>query len=771
MQDLKDNSLIICPNSEKIFLLEELNKQDQFYNLKFMTKEEFKNNYYFSYDEEALYYLMHKYHYHLDVCRHYLSYLYLIDTKKSYQNPKLQFLQSLKKELISNNLLTFNQHFQNYLSNKKIIVRGYYNLEKYEEELFNYQFSLPKCSLKTPVTICQTIEEEVNYVCLEIIKLLNKNIPLTKIYLTNISDDYLYTLKKIFSYYHLPLNIDLKESIYATKVVSNYLKDETLELENKNFKALNKKLVNVLNSLAHLPSKTPEYNAILIDKLKSTYLSPIKLTNAINIKELDYPFQDDDYVFVLGFNQDFLPKTINDIDYLNDNDKKEVSLYPSTYINKRNKEVTIYLLSKIKNLFLSSKLSSSFRKYYPSSLIKELNLKTHNPPLDNYQYSNIYNKIRLGEKLDLYYLYGEKDQDLIKLNNTYDIKYKTYSNAFTGLNKNTYLENLAYPLRLSYTSLNTYNECQFKYYLKNVLKLEEYSDTFQSFIGSMYHKILSLYRKTNFNLEEEYQKYLEKRDLSLKEKILLVRIKKDLLTLISILQKQDLLTGYNSNYYEKEIKIKIRKDIDVELVGYIDKIMFYQKVDDTYFAIVDYKSGTIDTKIEPMKYGLHMQLPIYLYLLNYGNVFSNPIFTGIYYQNILFNYPTWSLKYEKEEQEKYFLQGYSTDKPSLLERFDSTYKESSLIKNLSYDEDKGFNRFTKLINDDTLYNLVKFTKKHIAEKTNAIINAEFAINPKIYDKKNISCQYCTFKDICYVTDTNLTYLDKVDDLSFLGGEN
>ena len=72
--------------------------------------------------------------------------------------------------------------------------------------------------------------------------------------------------------------------------------------------------------------------------------------------------------------------------------------------------------------------------------------------------------------------------------------------------------------------------------------------------------------------------------------------------------------------------------------------MYLEKFGNTYYSIIDYKTGSIDTKIEPMKYGLHMQLPVYMYLIKYGRLFENGIFTGIYYQNILFNYPN-SAKY------------------------------------------------------------------------------------------------------------------------------
>ena len=125
----------------------------------------------------------------------------------------------------------------------------------------------------------------------------------------------------------------------------------------------------------------------------------------------------------------------------------------------------------------------------------------------------------------------------------YKIPYNTYKNTFTGINNDTYLTNLPYPLKLSYTSLNAYNECAFKYYIKYVLKLEKYEDNFPAFIGSMYHRILQIYSRTNFDFEEEYQKYLETRELTLKENLLLIRIKKALLKLIETLKNKQLLTG------------------------------------------------------------------------------------------------------------------------------------------------------------------------------------------------------------------------------------
>lgn len=773
MLDNEKELLIICPTEEKNKILNKLQEQTKLYNIKFMSIEEFKSNYFFSYDEKSIYYLMKKYSYNIDVCKVYLNSLYVIDVDKIYKSEKLNFLKKIKQELINKDLLYFNNSFKKYINRKTIIVKNYYKLEKYLDNILDKKTPLEKKYELKSIKEYQTMEEEINGVCLEIIKLLKKNVPLNKIYLTNIQDDYNYSIKKIFSYYNIPINIDMNYSLYSTKIVKDYLKENKIDLENPKDYTITKQLIEIINSLSFLDNKDPIYKKILIDKLKNKKLSSKKLKNAINIKNLyNESFEDDEYVFVLGFNQDILPKMVKDEEFISDSIKGEIDLYKTEYLNSRNKEVTTKILSNIKNLYLSYKLETPFKSFYKSSLITDLNLEILKDNEDSLEFSNIYNKIRLGEKLDLHKLYNTKSDDLKILLTHYNIPYNCYSNDFNKINNNDYLNYINNSLKLSYTSLNSYGECRFKYYIKYVLKLDPFTDTFSSYIGQMYHRILSLYKKTNFNFEEEYKKYLEKRDLSLKEKILLIRLKKELLELISELKKQELLTGYNDNLYEKKLNINLDKKIDVIFTGTIDKIMYYKKIEDTYFSIVDYKSGSIDTNIEMIKYGLHMQLPAYLYLIHYSNIFSNPIFTGIYYQNILFSYPNFELgDIDKIKQDRIKLQGYSIEDPSIMERFDSTIEKSELIKSMSYSDEKGFSRYSKVINDDTLYDLVKYTKNYISKETDDIIDGDFSIDPKYYDGENISCKFCEYKDLCYMKEKNLKYLDKVSDLDFLGGDN
>ena len=763
--------IIICPNIYKLKLLEKLNNNKELHSIKFMTKKEFINNYYFSYNDNAIYYLMNKYNFNLDVTKVYLNNLYIIDTNKDYNNKKLLFLRDIKKELIDNNLLIFNNLFKNYIKDKTIEVYNYYDLDKYEELALNYKLDIQKVKINNKVLEFNTIEEEINYVCIKIIELLKNGVDINKIFLTNVSNDYLYIIKNLFNYYNIPININYKDSIYGNKIVQDFLKTKELDLEDSNKNNINKKIINILEELSNIDENNPIYNKLLIDKLKNTYTDPIIKTNSVNIRDIyNYEFNSDDHVFLIGFNQDILPVMRKDIDFISDSIKDEVDMYKTNYLNSREKDIVAYLLSKIKNLYLSYKLNTPFKSFYRSPLINDLSIDVEHISNDNWSLSNTYNKIRLGEMLDYYYLYGEKDKYLKELNTHYDIKYKEYNNDYSGINNDIYLKNLPYPLKLSYTSINSYNECNFKYYINYVLKLNKYEDSFAAYIGSLYHKILSLCLNPGFDFNKEYLKYIEEKELSLKEKILLVRIRKDLEDFINILKKQQTLTGYDNFYFEKKFSVSINNDVSIEFVGYIDKIMYYKNMEDTYYSIIDYKTGNIDTNIEPMKYGLHMQLPAYLYLVNYSKEISNPIFTGIYYQNILYDYPTWSKNLEKERNDKYLLKGYSTDKTDILERFDSTYHDSELIKSMKYNPDKGFSSHTKLINDDTMFELIKYTKNKIDENVNDIISGKFDINPKVYGNENISCKYCQFKDLCFMRPDNIKYLEKVDNLDFLGGE-
>ena len=75
-----------------------------------------------------------------------------------------------------------------------------------------------------------------------------------------------------------------------------------------------------------------------------------------------------------------------------------------------------------------------------------------------------------------------------------------------------------------------------------------------------------------------------------------------------------------------------------------------------------------------------------------------------------------------------------------------------------------FNKVKKLSKEQSdLKEIVnKYDELCSCEKN--IEEANFKINPKVVDnKENVSCKFCPYKDICYHTSKDITYVNSVKD--------
>ena len=53
--------------------------------------------------------------------------------------------------------------------------------------------------------------------------------------------------------------------------------------------------------------------------------------------------------------------------------------------------------------------------------------------------------------------------------------------------------------------------------------------------------------------------------------------------------------------------------------------------------------------------------------------------------------------------------------------------------------------------------------KALKKSLEIIDNNDFKIAPKIINNKNISCEFCPFKEVCFVTASDYVYLEKKGD--------
>ena len=196
--------------------------------------------------------------------------------------------------------------------------------------------------------------------------------------------------------------------------------------------------------------------------------------------------------------------------------------------------------------------------------------------------------------------------------------------------------------------------------------------------------------------------------------------------------------------YEKEIIVNVNENLNITFKGFIDKIMYESFNGETIVAIIDYKTGNPNLNINNIPYGLDMQLPVYIYLLKNSNDLNNVKIGGFYLQKILNN------TIDRQERiNSLKLQGYSNSSENILEKVDSSYMDSKVIKSMKV-SNNGFYAYSKVISDENIDKLSNLVKDKINEASLNIIDGKFDINPKEMNGKNIGCNYCKYKDICYM---------------------
>lgn len=768
---IKEKTLIITNNDNKKQILDLMNNSNKLFNVKFMTLDEYKKNYLFDYNEKTIYYLVKK-NMKVSNAITLINNLYYVENKK-YKASKLNYLVSIKKELDENNLLIYNPYFKKYLSSFKIIVYGYGLLDKFSLSLFNNALfineEISDNDKKINVYEFNNIKEEVEFVFNKISDLLIQGIDINKIKLLNVSSEYIPYLKRFSSFYQIPIDLPTN-SIYGTNIINEFLsliknnltKEEILnKLELYKEKDIYSLIVNLFNKYASFDNLMDCYELILYD-LKNMNLLKKKYHNIIKLISLNDYVDDDDYVFLLGFNNGNIPTLYKDEDYITDNIKDEVIMSNTLELNKNSNFNTINFLKKINNLIITYKLKTPFNTYFPSNLIDELNCTLIKEDENSYCYSSSYNKIKYASLLDEYVKYGEYNHDLGLLYYNYGtLNYSTYDNSYKNIDKNDLLEFIKNELTLSYSSLDNYYKCAFRYYLSNILKIDIYEESFDAIIGNIFHYVLSKAFNEHFDFDREYNYAIKEYMFNNKELFFIEKLKKDLLFIIETIKEYRFNTGLNCELYEQKINIPIYDQPKVSFKGFIDKIMYKEKDGNTYLAIIDYKTGNPKIKLDYLKFGLSMQLPSYLYLTSHANLFRNIKYSGFYLQHILDNEIKIDSKksYLEQKKDNLKLQGYSTDDLTRLAMLDDSFEDSMMIKGVKTKVDGSLASTAKVLSDEEISEIIKVCEEKIKEAVNSILDTDFSINPKVIKDDYVGCSFCQFKDICYHNEKDNVYLE------------
>lgn len=754
-------NIYITNEANKMRLLDVLSKEKRFNNNKFYSFRKLKKKLIFDYNNKTIEYVMNKYNVNINIAKIYLENLYFL---KDLEDNKVKFLNALKKDLDENNLLIYNKEFRKYLENKDITVYNKSKLNKEEKRILeglniriennlnnNYEPSIYEA---------ENIEEEVEYVVRSIKELLCKNIDINNIKIIA-SKEYNKYLDYFCDLLGLPINIASDNTFYGTKIASKFLElydnyeideiiDKLSDEENIN------DLITIVNKSVLVDSKFARKEFIIND-LKASKVKGVLYKNAIEIGSLDDYYSSDDYVYLIGCNKGIFPKVYNDDNFLSDKILDELGLDTSVEKNKLEKKKTFEFIRNIPNLVITYNLFDGEKVKYPSNIIEELNIDVKKIEIDRrISYSKSLSNLSYAKDLDNLYKYNDEGKYLKMYQKNLNIPYKEYNNTYFKVDKALLKDSLESGITLSYTSLEMYNECSFKYFLNSIMKLNIFENTFKIVVGKIVHHILEIGLDKKIDIDLEISNFIKDLDFSFgpKELFYLHKITKEIEFLLDYLEEQKKHSKLNEYLFEEEISIDKSYDgIDITFKGVIDKVMMTKYNDKEVIAVIDYKTGDKNIKLDTLEYGINIQLPIYLYLLKKSSRFKNSVIAGFYIEKVLNN----CLNIDKNKsletlkKENLRLQGYTNSNKTIISLLDDNYLDSKMIKGLRFKNDGSFYSTSKVLSNEEMDKLIIVVDEIIDKVIKSIVNGDYEINPKVIKGKNIACEYCKFKDICYVT--------------------
>ena len=767
-------NLIITNEFNKMDILKKLTDEKKFNNYKFYSFNELKKKLFFDYDNKTIEYVMKKYNVNLSIARIYIENLYFL---KEVRNKKIEFLNNLKKELDDNNLLIYNNQFKNYLLGKKIIVYQNEELSKEEKYIlkdFNYKVKKNQDSIYSPeIFEAIDINEELEFVISSIKNLIHEGIDINNIKLIANSEynKYLEYYSQIFG---LPLNTSDGNSFFSTGVSNLFLRmyDEydipvIIEKLKEKYENINE-LISVINKSVLVSDKKIR-KEFIIDDLKKCIVSNVSYKNAIDIHSLHENYTDDDYVFLLGFNIGNYPKIYMDDDFLSDKEKKMLDLDTSIEKNKLERVNVISAIKRIPHLIITYPLHDGSKVRYPSVLIDDLQVTSQKIKLNrSISYSKKYSNLLYAIDLDNFYKYNDESKYLKMYQKNLNIPYREYNNKYNMIDTDLLKERLNDNFTLSYTSLESFNECGFKYYLSRIMNLDIYEETFKIIIGKIVHHILEKGLENDIDIDLEISEFMKTLDFSFgpRELFYVHKLSAELDYLLKYLHKQEKNSKLTNYLFETELAVEKKyNDINVVFKGFIDKVMSTEYKDKEVIAVVDYKTGDKNIKLDTLEYGLNIQLPIYLYLLKNSERFKDSVIAGFYIEKVLNNVfnITKNKSLEELKNENLRLQGYTNSDENIISLIDSNYLNSKMIKGLKFKKDGSFYSTSKVLSNKEMDDMIVKVQNIIDDTIKNVITGNFFINPKVLKGKNISCTYCKFKDICFKTKSDEVIIGGEDD--------
>jgi len=212
--------------------------------------------------------------------------------------------------------------------------------------------------------------------------------------------------------------------------------------------------------------------------------------------------------------------------------------------------------------------------------------------------------------------------------------------------------------------------------------------------------------------------------------------------------------AFGENQMYPPIKIILSNGEEINLIGRIDRVDVFEKGEESYIRIIDYKSGNKELKLEDVFYGLELQLLIYLDAIlesaDKENTDIKP--AGIFYFRIddpivKADKDITDEELQKEILKKLRLDGLVLKDAEIIKEMDKSINGTSYIIPASINKDGTIGKKTKGATKEQFELLRKHVKNMIKDLAEQMINGNISITP--YRKgKETACKYCPYSSVC-----------------------
>lgn len=767
--------VISHPSRKDYYLLKK--KENPFLDLSVLTLSEMRSLFDYNYDNRALKYLLKKgfnYGKAKDMLSAFSSDLFANAVEAKEYEP-------LRDELIKDELLFKTPHPEKTFENGVVLISGYYGevsliktyLDKTGLDIeFLYEEESDEEKVPVALGIFKDSYEELHYVFNEIAIDLDKGTPIDDIYLYGPSTEYVSLLHEYSKMYGFTVDLDFRLRLFDTKAYRSFINafssndlDSSIKMmrEENDDKDADKVEKLVREFVDVFPSSKERTIALFNDIAKTLMPYEEKKNKVIKVlREAVSPLHG--HVYCINFSMGVYPTVVTEQGFFSDEEKarlgiptsRDRSLWDNARLERFLKNKNISLITYSDEIFGTQKFISGF--------VNKLGIKVSENPVSKdeegnpVEYSHEKGLFLASSMQDLYVRYRQEDPRRLPYSSISDLddSYSKYDFRYNGTK--AFKTSRTY----SYSALDSYCSCPFKYLLNNVIRIDDSDSSFSSHIGTIFHKVLELrHTDSSFDFDKAYEEAVKEEEqnegiaFTPKEKAILDNLKPYCKSSLDFQNKFE--KNLKSPLYHPEKSFFYRSPKGFAITGRYDKVIEFDNGEKKSCFIIDYKTGPKEFKEELFgKFGTSMQLPFYTFAAkNDSDLEKDMEIAGIFIS------PTCSFSLENKEgkeiksvdEEALKMNGLFSNDRNLLSLIEGGLEGSSkVIKGLGLKKEGEWTAASaKHLKDQAGFDeLASKTENFVSDFDKRISTGDFNIAPLVVIKHYDGCEYCPFHDVCYV---------------------